>query len=70
MKCTNCGKEIKIAECVYNNAAAYGNLVLGKSECCGVGYLVKRKISFSVTPYTGDKTEDDWGEGLVKANAL
>lgn len=39
--------------------------VLVNSECCNSGFLLKSRVTFSVTEYTGDKKEDDWGNKIV-----
>jgi len=68
MECKKCGKNVVIAENVYRNLESYkvGGSVLAASECCGAGFIVKMNVSYTTTPYEGDKTEDDWGVELIK----
>ena len=72
MKCPNCNKELEIRSGAYRNLEAYhqgGGVVLVSSVCCNSGFLLKSKITFSITEYTGDKTEDDWGNIIVNKSA-
>ena len=63
VQCPNCNKTVKMLPRVYINAETY-NLnrpLLGHSECCGIGFNVKAVVHYEITPYEGEKTEDDWG---------
>ena len=69
MECPNCKKELVIPSNAYRNLEAYhqgGGMVLVSSECCNSGFLLKSRVTFSVTEYTGDKKEDDWGNKIIK----
>jgi len=66
MKCPNCNKEIDIDFVVYRNAERYHNTNLAVSNCCGTAFIVKPVLTLKVTHYTGDKTEDDWGNPIKK----
>jgi hypothetical protein len=67
MKCENCGKDLIIPSRAYLNLESYnvGGSIMTASDCCGAGYVVKMKVSYQVTKYTGDKTEDEWGTKLT-----
>jgi len=69
-KCRNCGEEIDIPNRVFRNLETYNQngSALTYSDCCGIGYIVKSTIKFTVTEYTGNKEEDDWGVKLKKNN--
>lgn len=60
-KCPHCNEEFKIADCVFANVETYGGSSLASTECCGHGVVVTRKIHFGIHPYSGERTEDDWG---------
>jgi hypothetical protein len=68
MECPKCGKSLTIAGNVYRNLESYGvgRSALTASECCGAGFIVKMNVSYTTTPYEGDKTEDDWGHKITK----
>ena len=68
MECPNCKKPISIPNRVYRNLETYSpaGMALSVSDCCGIGFVVKSTISFKITLYTGEKTEDDWGEKIKK----
>jgi hypothetical protein len=68
MKCTQCGKDLVLPSKAYLNLETYkvGGAVMVASECCNTGYIIKMEVSYKVTPYTGDATEDDWGVDLSK----
>ena len=63
MKCPKCKKELVISGKAFINLESYnvGGIVLVASICCNRPFLVKMKVSYDVTEYTGDKKEDDWG---------
>jgi len=61
MKCPQCNKELKLAPFVYRNVETYDNIVVKVTQCCKKPVTVSRVVNFSVTAYSGDKTEDDWG---------
>jgi hypothetical protein len=68
MECLNCKNELKINSGAYRNLESYhqgGGTVLVSSECCNSGFLLKSRVTFSITEYTGDKKEDDWGNKIV-----
>ena len=69
MKCPNCSKNLVIAERVYRNLESYsvGGSLLTVSECCGAGFTVNMNVSYTTTPYEGDKTEDDWGNKIINS---
>lgn len=60
MKCPHCNKTIKIADRVYLNLEYYKQRSVATTECCGGLVWVVPKFSVSITPYSGDRTEDDW----------
>jgi len=66
MKCTKCGMDVVIPAKVFRNLETYnvGGSTLIASECCGAGYEVHMTYSFKKNPYTGSKTEDDWGNKI------
>lgn len=67
MTCANCKKEISVPYNVLRNLETYCNSGDSKvtiSECCGIGVIVKMKVSFSIDYYSGAKTEDDWGNDI------
>ena len=66
MECPNCKKELKIPNRVYRNLEAYsvGGQALSISECCGAGFIVKMKVSYQITEYTGSQTDDEWGNKI------
>ena len=67
MKCPNCKRSIDLPNNAYLNVETYHpHFALVKSNCCGMGFLLKRELSFKITPYTGDKTEDDWGQTITQ----
>jgi len=68
VKCPNCGKETSIEPRVYINLESYnvGGVSLAKSNCCGIGYLVRMQVIYELTPYEGNKTEDEWGQNIVR----
>jgi len=68
MKCTNCGKNLKLPRKAYLNLEHYnvGGSVLAASECCNTGYIIRMEVNYKITEYTGKKTEDDWGIDLKK----
>lgn len=69
MKCPNCEKELKINSGAYRNLEAYhqgGGVVLVSSECCNSGFILRSRVTFSITEYTGEKKEDDWGNKIEK----
>lgn len=61
MECPKCKKELQINDRVFMNIETYGNSAVTISECCGSAFNVKRKISFQIDEYKGNKTKDDWG---------
>jgi hypothetical protein len=69
MKCPNCNKNLRISSNAYRNLESYhpgGGVVLVSSECCNYGFLLKMESKFSITEYTGDKKEDNWGNLIIK----
>lgn len=70
MNCPNCHKEIKINQVVFSNCEQYHTTNLAVSKCCGAPFLVAAKVSFVVTPYTGSKTEDDWGDPINQIHVV
>ena len=69
MKCINCKKELVISDIPYLNLESYnvGGSCLTSSQCCNTGYILKMNITYKLTPYTGDETEDDWGNKIIKS---
>lgn len=63
MECPRCKKDIHFKERVYLNLETYkvGGSVLAVSNCCNAPFIVKMNVSYKVTPYTGNETEDEWG---------
>lgn len=68
MKCPNCKKDIVIPTKAYLNLETYnvGGSVLVATNCCNFGVNIKKKISYEITPYIGNKIEDDWGNKIIK----
>ena len=68
MKCPKCKKELVLPNRVYANFEFYnvGGSSMVASECCNTGFVVKMKVKYKITKYTGDKQEDDWGVKLDK----
>lgn len=66
MKCRNCGKDVELPHNAYRNLEVYkvGGSVIVASKCCDIGYVLKMKISYSISEYTGNSKEDDWGVKL------
>lgn len=69
MKCKKCGKRLVLPSRAYLNLESYnvGGSVMVASECCNTGYIIKMNVSYAVTEYTGEATEDDWGVELRKS---
>jgi len=69
MECPKCKKELVISDRVYRNLETYsvGGAKLIASECCNSGFIVKMKVSYQITEYTGEREEDDWGN-KIKVN--
>jgi len=68
MECPNCKKELKINSSAYRNLESYhqgGGVVLVSSKCCNHGFLLRSKVTFSITEYSGDLKEDDWGNKII-----
>jgi hypothetical protein len=61
MKCPHCNSQINIPRPALYNADAYHQTVLTVTTCCGKGVHLTPIRDFKVSPYTGDKKEDDWG---------
>jgi hypothetical protein len=64
MKCPNCGSDkFDVIPPAERNLETYnpGGQILAASSCCNSGILVNMHISFTYRKYTGDKTEDAWG---------
>ena len=72
MECPNCKKELKIPNSVYRNLETYsvGGSKLIASECCKTGFIVKMKVSYQITEYTGDLKVDEWGNDIILKNEL
>ena len=64
MKCPHCGKQTKIPERAFGNVDTYGGSVIVVTECCGKAVWLYQERTYGVTPYTGDKNIDDWGEKI------
>ena len=64
--CPSCGKPIEIDDRVFINCSTYNNLNLAVSKCCGAGFLVKAVEKYNITPYTGDRKIDSWGNPIKK----
>lgn len=62
--CPHCNAELKFDSCVYANVETYGHQTLASTACCGHAVWVSRKVSFGISPYFGDRTEDDWGSEI------
>lgn len=65
-KCPHCQSELRIADCVYGNVETYGKSALASTECCSRGVWVSRRITFNIAPYSGDRTQDDWGDNIIQ----
>jgi hypothetical protein len=61
MKCPSCNKEVSIPENTQRNVDSYHNTVLSITNCCGKGVYVSPRSGYTVTPYVGEKPEDNWG---------
>jgi hypothetical protein len=68
MICPHCKNDLLIDEVALTNADTYGNTVLVLAQCCGKGVYVIPKRTFALQAYYGDRTEDDWGNDMEKAN--
>lgn len=69
-KCPHCNQELRIDECVRSNVETYGLPSLTVVSCCGHAIRVSRVVTFSVAPYDGDRTEDDWGNPIKTGKVL
>lgn len=66
MQCPYCHKEIQIPTHAFNNATTYYQPVVSITECCGHGVRLEPVRTVRVQPYQGEKTEDDWGNAIIK----
>ena len=66
MECPYCGKETEILGRVFMNLETYnvGRSVLANTSCCNRGVYVCHHTSFTISPYDGDKKEDEWGVAI------
>jgi hypothetical protein len=67
MQCPKCGKNLKIPSRAYMNLQTNyqtSGRVLVSSNCCGYGIWLNMEQVFTIEPYSGDRTEDDWGVKL------
>lgn len=69
MVCPNCKNELIIPQRAYLNLIGYqeGGSVLVATECCHIGFLIKRNFNYDLEPYIGEEKEDDWGFDLAIA---
>jgi hypothetical protein len=67
--CPHCKNEISLPEQAVGNIMRYGNSVTTVTECCGFGVRLTPKTSFTIRPYEGQETEDDWGREIKKQEA-
>lgn len=66
-ECFFCGKPVEIPDHAIINATTYLKVVITVTECCGHAICIRPVVKFDITPYTGNKTEDDWGNRIKKA---
>ena len=64
--CPDCKKPVQMPPKIFLNLENYNNdeSVLVVSKCCGIGYTVKREISYKIALYEGLEKEDYWGVAL------
>jgi hypothetical protein len=67
MKCPCCGKSAKVPDNTVRNVETYDKSALSVMECCGQMAYVSSVRSFTLSPYSGDRNEDDWGRKVYKA---
>lgn len=63
-KCIHCHETLNIDEAVFRNVETYGRPALVSTKCCKNGIVISRNVSFSVSRYCGERTEDDWGSEI------
>lgn len=61
MKCPHCNNELRVPDYALNNADAYHQMCLVRTKCCGGMVMVTPQRSYTIEPYNGNRTEDDWG---------
>lgn len=69
-KCPHCNQEMHLEEHVRRNVETYGKPVLVALSCCGRAVTVGRIVSFSISAYNGERTEDDWGDEIKTGKVL
>lgn len=66
MKCPHCGNELELAHAVERNVETYGDPAIATTSCCSKPVTVFPINSYYVKPYTGPRTEDDWGNPIKR----
>jgi hypothetical protein len=68
MKCPSCGGNVNLIPPAERNVETYNRYgsVLATSQCCGVAFNVSMEQKFNYKIYTGNNTEDDWGNKIKK----
>lgn len=61
MNCPHCKNKLKVPDYALNNADTYYQSCLVRTECCSGMVTVIPRRSYTIEPYKGDRTEDDWG---------
>lgn len=61
MKCPHCENELLIPDNAVWNMEIYQNGCTVATLCCGKGVSCSPVFTFTVRPYTGTETEDNWG---------
>jgi hypothetical protein len=68
MICPHCKNDLLVDDAALSNADRHSCTVLVKAQCCGKGVHVIPKRAFDAQAYYGNRTEDDWGNDIKKAN--
>lgn len=61
MKCPACQGELSIPQYAERNVMSYGGSKKIVTYCCKKMIVVSQPTSAVVSAYTGNATEDDWG---------
>ena len=66
MECPHCKGIVEFEPYVEYNVECYGKPLIGRTNCCGKGLRVSRRISLVVSSLSEyeNPDEDDWGQPL------